>query len=311
MTEPRVSVVVPTYNRAALLPDTLRSILAQTVREIEVLVVDNQSPYDLESLIRGLNDPRLRLFRFSNGGFIGAGRNHGLDHARAPLTAFCDDDDLWLPEKLEKQLAAYDPARHAGVATASVCEDVPAGRDRSWNYPRAEATFEDLLLSGPPAISSLVARTADVRFPVDPAIQHVEDWDLMLRLTAEGKPLRVLPEPLLRYRIHGTNEGQELGKTANALNVIERHRSRMSDDLYRRARARLYFVFGSMALERRLPGAARYFRDSYRARPSLRAATGWAVGLLPAAARRGAVRAYRLFTGWIPAARVFAARREN
>ncbi|HNA61115.1 MAG TPA: hypothetical protein PLT11_08660, partial [Elusimicrobiota bacterium] len=86
---------------------------------------------------------------------------------------------------------------------------------------------------------------------------------------------------------------------------------RMSEDLYRRARARLYFVFGSMALERRLPGASNYFRDSYRARPSLRAAAGWTVGLLPAAARRGAVRAYRIFTGWIPAARVFAARREG
>jgi hypothetical protein len=98
-----VSVVIPTYNRAHLVPNALRSVLAATRDGDEVIVVDDGSTDDTESALAPWRD-RIRYVRVPNGG-AGAARNHGVSIATAPLVAFLDSDDEWLPDKLELQRA--------------------------------------------------------------------------------------------------------------------------------------------------------------------------------------------------------------
>ena len=101
---PSVSVVIPTYNVAPYIAETLNSVFAQTFSDFEVIVVDDGSP-DGEELERALGPylERVRYMRQENRG-AGAARNHGVREARGEFIAFLDSDDLWMPEYLEEQV---------------------------------------------------------------------------------------------------------------------------------------------------------------------------------------------------------------
>jgi glycosyltransferase involved in cell wall biosynthesis len=105
MTTP-VCVVVPTYNRAALIGETLESILDQTLAPTEVIVVDDGSVDDTESIIKRLSS-EIKYLRIDNSGVCNA-RNIGVSLTVSPLIAFCDSDDLWTRDKLEKQVALHE-----------------------------------------------------------------------------------------------------------------------------------------------------------------------------------------------------------
>lgn len=100
---PLVSVIVTTYNRKELLKETIDSILSQTFTDFELIVVDNYSNYDFIEYIKSFNDLRIRPFQNQNNGIIAINRNIGINNARGEYIAFCDDDDLWKPNKLKIQ----------------------------------------------------------------------------------------------------------------------------------------------------------------------------------------------------------------
>ncbi len=100
--EPQVSVVIPTFNRARSVVEAVESVLAQTYRGAEVIVVDDGSTDDTSAVLTTFGG-RIRVIRQENGG-VSSARNAGVLAARAPWVAFLDSDDLWMPEKLELQL---------------------------------------------------------------------------------------------------------------------------------------------------------------------------------------------------------------
>jgi glycosyltransferase involved in cell wall biosynthesis len=104
-----VSVVVPTFNRAYCLPDTIRSVLAQTHANFEILVIDDGSTDDTRAVLEQLwpDEPRLRYIYQENRGLSGA-RNTGIDKARGQFMAILDSDDTWAPWKLAAQLACFE-----------------------------------------------------------------------------------------------------------------------------------------------------------------------------------------------------------
>ena len=120
-----VSVVIPSYNRAELLKLTVQSVLAQSVRPIEVIVVDDGST-DHTSAICETFAPPVRYIRQKNSG-VAAARNTGIRAAQGELIAFCDSDDLWMPNKLELQLAAMD-ATGAGWSITDFAIINPEGK---------------------------------------------------------------------------------------------------------------------------------------------------------------------------------------
>jgi len=99
-----VSVIIPTYNRANLLPRAIESVLNQTYQDFEVIVVDDASCDNTEEVVQGFNDPRIKYVKHKINKGGSAARNTGIKTAEGKYIAFLDSDDEWLPEKLEKQV---------------------------------------------------------------------------------------------------------------------------------------------------------------------------------------------------------------
>jgi glycosyltransferase involved in cell wall biosynthesis len=203
---PLVSVVIPTFGRPALLERAVRSVLAQTMADLELFVViDGDDPATV-AMLAAIPDPRLHAIVHSANKGAGEARNTGIDAANGNWIAFLDDDDEWLPEKLALQLAAA-PVEPAVLMTRSrvVTPDgdfirpaAPYAGDRpvdEWLFSK-----QGWLKGGDGFIqaSSLMfprAALATLRF--EPMKAH-EDWEIVLRAVKQlGYPLATAPEPLV------------------------------------------------------------------------------------------------------------------
>lgn len=107
---PTVSIIIPTYNRAHLLGRAIQSVLNQTYKDFELIVVDDGSTDNTEQIVRSFSDERIRYVRHKKNKGVAAARNTGIKTARGEYMAFQDSDDEWLPEKLEKQTGIFETA---------------------------------------------------------------------------------------------------------------------------------------------------------------------------------------------------------
>lgn len=199
---PRVSVIIPAYNRADFLARAVDSVLAQTFTDFELIVVDDRSTDTTREVMERYRDtPRVRLvFSPENRGGAGA-RNLGLDHARAALIAFQDSDDVWLPHKLAAQVAALDANPAAGLC---YCGSLFSEGTRSYYIPepvfeRLEGDMSDeILRRNPTSTQTLVVRREILERtgPFDPGFRRFQDWELMIRI-AQVTPILFLPEPMV------------------------------------------------------------------------------------------------------------------
>lgn len=203
-----ISVVIPAYNAEATLPETLASAVAQRGVDFEVVVVDDGSQDGTADVVSSLGAP-VRLVRQANAG-VGAARNKALTAVRGEWVAFLDADDLWAPDKLQRQLEALRRSGSAGLCYTGVRLVDGAGQEYTsaerWARPgpRPEGwAFRSLLLQDNPICNSsvLVSRHLLSRvgpFSCDAAMS--EDYDMWLRV-AWLAPLRYLTEPLTSYRV--------------------------------------------------------------------------------------------------------------
>lgn len=262
MSPPLASVVVPTRDRAAAVPIALGSALAQRGVDVEVIVVDDGSTDGTPALLGSVGDRRVRVLRHGRPEGVAAARNLGLAVARGEWVAFLDDDDLWAPAKLARQL---DALGRSGAAW-SCCGAVVV--DRSWRPLRVQSPPPDLLaqLRGWNAVpgggSGVVARR-DLLVSLggfDTALSILADWDMWLRLAAVGPPA-VVAAPLVAYRLqsgslsHGLwGIRQELARVRASTGAVpERARWRpwlaeMHQRAGRRGRAAFSWVVGIGAL---------------------------------------------------------------
>lgn len=204
MTEP-VGVVVPTRNRADVLLLTLRSILRQRDVEVEVVVVDEASTDDTAARVRALGDPRIRLVRHEEARGAAAARNAGWRAHTTRLVAFCDDDDLWAPTKLARQLEALEraPGCRWAVCGAVLIDE----HDRIIDHQRPDVSGDvvaSLVVANtlPAGGSGVLAERSLVEEVggFDESRLRSEDWDLWVRLALRS-PLATVDEPLVAYRI--------------------------------------------------------------------------------------------------------------
>jgi glycosyltransferase involved in cell wall biosynthesis len=199
-------VIIPTFNRARMVCDAIDSVLAQTMREFEVIVVDDGSTDDTAAVIRSryAGEPRVRYFTKENGG-TGRARDHGLGHARGEYVALLDDDDLWLPRHLESQVACLDA--HADVDLV-VCDARLEGAKRTGTIfghrgYRLPDSVEAMAQSAWAVPTTIVMRT-DVARAVGfrSEFRQTEDTDFLWRFTLAGYRLRANPKVLTVYRCH-------------------------------------------------------------------------------------------------------------
>ena len=185
---PRVSAIVTTYNRAAMLPRAVRSVLAQTYEDYELIIVDDCSTDDTPEVIRTFADPRIRAVRQADNAGVSAARNTGIRLARGEYVALLDDDDEWLPRKLQRQVAALD-ASDPGVGLAYTWLDVVDaagtrhGDRRSVVSGDIFSAMVDLQVPAPPSTYMVRAEAARDVGGFDEAIGMGDDVDFLLRLS--------------------------------------------------------------------------------------------------------------------------------
>lgn len=202
---PEVSVVIPTHNRAALLERALQTALGQQEVEVEVIVVDDGSSDGTACRLASHDDRRVRFIRHEVSKGQANARNAGVALARGSWIAFLDDDDVWAPTKLRKQLDAAI-ASGAGAAIAAALHVDEDGRVFDIQRPVPAVDLASALGSSNavPAGASNVLVRADTMAAAggwDSQFDHFTDWDLWLRLVRLA-PIATLEEPLVGYVHH-------------------------------------------------------------------------------------------------------------
>src|SRR2546422_1844602 len=222
---PRVSIIIPAYNVAAYIGETLASMFAQTFTDYEVIVINDGSP-DTEALERALEPcfDRISYLKQENLG-AGAARNVGVRAAKGEFIAFLDADDLWLPHYLEEQMNFIrEHDCDLVCADALMFGETPnAGRTyMEWLMgtapPAGTVTFLDLVSAERSLITSGVITRRDLIFAVglfDEALRNAQDFDLWLRLARHGARLAYHRQVLLRYR---ARVNSLTGDATNSLN---------------------------------------------------------------------------------------------
>jgi len=201
---PLVSVVTPAWNAAGFVEETIRSVQAQTMPDWEMLVVDDCSTDDTAAVVERLaaDDPRVRLVRQPRNAGPAMARQAALDRAGGRFVAFLDSDDLWLPHKLERQIAFAQAMRAALSYTAfrRIGETgSPVGRLIA--VP-ARLDYRTLLKNTSIAtLTALVDR--EVSGPIAMKDEPYDDFCLWLSILAHGHVAHGLDEDLARYRVRG------------------------------------------------------------------------------------------------------------
>jgi glycosyltransferase involved in cell wall biosynthesis len=279
MTDPVVSVVIPTYNRANYLLEAIESVRTQTYKDYEIIVIDDGSEDNTrESLQKQFESGTIRYIYQENRG-ESAARNHGIRLARGRYIAFLDSDDLFMPMKLEKQTSFLDNHPEIGFVHSWHSKFDDAGnhlgiRDTSvfsgWVYPEILLNWSVLI---PP--TCVMVRT-DVLSEIggfDEDQSLGPDLDMWRRITRRY-PIGLIPEVLSKVRVH---PGNISGRRVDAVLWFERYLQKAFDDdpgldtaFRRRAWANLYTNTGHNMLGEQSPYHMAEIRNY-----SLKAITRW------------------------------------
>ncbi len=211
--QPAVSVIIPARNAATTLRETLASVQAQTMPDWEALVIDDASD-DATAAIAAQasrSDPRIRLLQ-PQGARLGAAnaRNHGIAAARGRFIAFLDADDLWLPQKLDRQL----PILHQGVPLVFAAYKrfaAQCGSDLGTVQAERQVRYQDALDGNPIGCLTAIWDRAHFGPAQMPGFALQEDYAFWLSLLRGGATAIGLPDVLARYRVSaGSASGNKL-----------------------------------------------------------------------------------------------------
>jgi glycosyltransferase involved in cell wall biosynthesis len=250
---PIVSVIIPTYNRNGFLRSAIESVLNQTFQAFEVIVVDDASSEDVQGIVQGFHDRRIKCIRHeTNKGEAGA-RNTGLIHAQAEYIAFLDDDDVWFPEKLKSQLDVLEKStlKVGGIYSGYIVKDCADPRKSYTKIPAKRGDiYKDLLIQnsiGPPSTVVVRRKCIETAGPFDENIFYGVDHDFYLRI-AKDFHFECIAEPLARYSIHENRLSANPELVAKGLAAMSRKYGGELGELYRKRRKYLGLGFLSVGV---------------------------------------------------------------
>lgn len=205
----RVTVIIPTYDRPDLVTRAVDSVLGQTYRDFECVVVDDNSPgTETKDVVTSIQSERLTYVRHDKNRGSGAARNTGLEHVSGEFVAFLDDDDEWLPNKLEKQLSLFETLPPEYGLVYCWMDYINAQGDANQHYrPTLRGYVFPHVLDGQRigACSTLLVRTRVVEDVggFDASLPRGVDGDFIRRVCRDYK-VDYVPETLVRYHTgHG------------------------------------------------------------------------------------------------------------
>jgi glycosyltransferase involved in cell wall biosynthesis len=228
---PHVSIIIPTHNRPQMLREAVESALAQTFQDFEIIVVLNGASAETVEMGRRFADhAKIKIVEMEDS-TLAASRNFGMGFVQGEWVAFLDDDDIWLPGKLQLQL---DAARETGadLICCNFCFFNQGGiieraalRPRPPGLSFAEALMVGNYVSGGSGVMVKAARIRDLG-GFDASLKGCEDWDMWRRLSWDGD-IHLVDRELAKYRRHDTNM---TGNLPLALQAESQHFAKLLED---------------------------------------------------------------------------------
>lgn len=231
-----ISVVIPAFNRADTIQKCIESVLAQTYRNIEVIVVDDGSSDNTPDLVDLIEDSRVcKCIRLQSNNGACYARNKGAEAAKGAYIAFQDSDDIWKPDKLEKQLS-YLKQKHADMVFCGM-KRVNQFKNKSWYFPiytidESKNMKRQILAEN--CVSTqciLIRKEAFQKVLFDPTIRKFQDWDFSIR-AAEKIKMVYFPEELVLAPVQENSLSRNVSRI-ESLNVLyEKYREDILNDSY-------------------------------------------------------------------------------
>jgi glycosyltransferase involved in cell wall biosynthesis len=247
---PKVSVIIPTHNRAHFLRDAITSVLGQTFQEFEIIVVDDASNDNTSEVVASFHDQRIRLIRHETKKGGSAARNTGILASKCDYIAFLDDDDEWFPDKLAKQvnILLASPPEVGCVYTGYVMVDRTSGGVIDHRLPTKRGDLsKDLLMSNCVAggtSSALLRKNCLQKVGLfDENLPRSQDYDLWIRI-ANVFLFEYIPEPLFKYYIHENRISTNVGAIGKGLELLAKKYANYP--LARKLYSNEYLDFGIM-----------------------------------------------------------------
>ena len=274
--QPLVSVIMPAYNAEKFIGESIQSVVDQTYANWELLVVDDGSTDKTADIVRAFaeQDSRVKYLSQHNGG-PGKARNTAIATSNGTLIAFLDADDLWLPEKLERQLQALDATNADVIYSNGLIIYEPGAIPGRTDFSIVAGTTEGrkmldiLLLQNRIPVQSVMVRKEASRDagPFDESMQFYgcEDYELWLKLAIHGAVFHGMTEKLIKYRRHPTAiTHRNSGWLKPALRVVSYHiNSGTLDEKTKRNRLRWLYreVIAALVEEGELAEAKEFLRE--------------------------------------------------
>jgi len=231
MDSPRASIIMLTFNRPQFISRAIESIVRQTVRDWELIVVHDGPNRQIEEILRGweAREPRVRYFRRERWGNIAEATNFGIREARGRYVGVLDDDDYWrVDDKLERQIRFLDEhPDHVVCGGGAVCIGEDGRELMSYLKPEHDPEIKARALLANPMVHSTILYRRDAAQEVgfyDETLAGFQDWDLFLKLGRLGKFYN-FPEYFLAYQIWegGGSFDAQKRNTASAVRIVRRH----------------------------------------------------------------------------------------
>ena len=278
VTFPKVSIILPTYNRAKYIVETIDSILNQSYQNWELIIVDDGSDDNTEDIAAQIKDERIQFYKAGRIGVGGKIKNIGLEKATGELIAFIDSDDLWSATKMQKQVTALQDYPEAGFSLTGGYNFKKTGEPKEYFYKQKEGMkFGDIFIS---LFNSEIAGFAQVLMfrkecvTVTGPFKEVKsfsDVDFIINLARHFKAV-VLYEPLVYRRIHDENYIHLNWEKSyyEGLEIIQSYKGDdlLSSKIIRNALFRVYINFGEDCLQHKEHAKAiRNFFNAWRKKP--------------------------------------------
>jgi glycosyltransferase involved in cell wall biosynthesis len=273
---PQVSIIMPTYNRAGLIMQTIESIRQQTYLNWELIIVDDGSEDNTEDLIAQLKDDRIQFHKAGRTGIGGKNKNIGLGMAKGELTAFIDSDDLWLSTKLEKQVEALRQYPEAGFCLTNGYNFREAGQPIDYFYREREGVkydniFIDLFQSKVAGFTQALLFRNECLYYTGPFKEEksFSDLEFIISLASHFKAV-ILFEPLVFRRLHDSNYITPNWEKSyyEGIEIIKSNRDKLPSAIAKNALFRTYMNFGEKYLQfRQRKKAANKFLKGWQYKP--------------------------------------------
>ena len=265
--EQLISVVIPAYNRETIITESINSVLQQTYQNIEVIVVDDCSQDNTVQVVKSIKDPRVKCYALDQNRGACYARNYGASLAKGAYIAFQDSDDLWLPEKLEKQFQ-YLLQSDYDLVFCGMDRKTVNGEKRFY-YPESGYDEQDdplmQILFKNRISTQCILLKANVmkRIQFDVNIKRYQDWDFAIQASQTCK-IGYLSMPLVTSEIQSNSISVNV-KRLNALRVIfDKHYNLIKK--YPHVEARFYYELAEESWNKSKIEARDYYRLSLKHR---------------------------------------------